>query len=73
MILTAREAAARLRTEQFLAREGVRYDEMLFEMPMGERILVNDTKPSGLKCAHAVQIPRNAGLSDFAIKIDPSL
>ena len=73
IILTAREPEARAQTERFLADEGVRYDQLLFGMPMGERILVNDTKPSGLACAHAVQPERDRGLNDFRFEISSSL
>ena len=73
MILTAREAGARPQTERFLAEGGVRYNHMFFEMPMGERILFNDTKPSGLKCAYAVSPERNEGLHGFSLKISPDL
>ena len=30
---------------------------------MGERILVNDNKPSGLNCAYAINKKRDAGLN----------
>ena len=46
-------------TLDFLAEQGIRYDEILFHMPMGERILVNDRKPSGLDMAVAVNIDRD--------------
>ena len=73
LVLTARESAAREITEKFLKAHGVRYNEIKFEMPMGERILFNDTKPSGLKCAHAVEPKRNEGLLNLKIKIDENL
>lgn len=73
IILTAREPGARPQTERFFAEAGVRYDRLLFGMPMGERILVNDTKPSGLACAHAVRPERDRGLDDFRFEISASL
>ena len=73
MILTAREKAARKMTESFLKENNIRYNEILFEMPMGERILLNDNKPSGLKCAYALSPNRNEGLADIDILIDESL
>ena len=59
LILTAREACYEEMTRDFLDRHGVRYDEILFGMPQGERIVVNDCKPSGLLMAHAVNLVRN--------------
>jgi len=73
MILTAREKEARERTTKFIRNAGVRYDEIKFEMPMGERILLNDDKPSGLRCAHAVNVKRNQGLEHLTIIIDKNL
>jgi hypothetical protein len=49
-----------------LERHGIRYDKVLFEMPKGEGILLNDTKPSGLKTAFAINVARDAGLEGMA-------
>jgi len=73
MILTAREKEAREHTEAFIRAAGVRYDDIKFEMPMGERILFNDDKPSGLCCAYAVNPKRDQGLEHIIIKIDGNL
>lgn len=72
LILTAREEAARDKTVDFLKREGIRFDDIKFGMPMGERILINDTKPSGLICALAVSPERNDGV-DYSFKINNQL
>ena len=58
MILTSREERYKEDTLKFLMESGVRYDEILFGMPMGERIVVNDRKPSGLPMAVAVNVER---------------
>jgi len=73
LILTAREKEACERTEEFLRENGIRYDGILFEMPMGERILINDDKPSGLKCAYAITPKRNQGLDYLNIILDENL
>lgn len=73
ILLTAREKEARERTLDFIGKAGVRVDHVFFEVPMGERILINDTKPSGLKCALAVTPGRNQGLESLKIVIDPNL
>ena len=73
LITTAREKEARKKTEKFLNENGIRYNEILFEMPMGERVLINDNKPSGLKCAYAITPNRNQGLENLEIIIDENL
>ncbi|MCI9144446.1 MAG: hypothetical protein HFH87_17805 [Lachnospiraceae bacterium] len=59
IILTSRTEEYREETIQFLNEQSVRYDEIIFNLPMGERILVNDRKPSGLDMAVAINIDRN--------------
>ncbi|MEH2929893.1 hypothetical protein VSQ48_08260 [Candidatus Ventrimonas sp. KK005] len=59
VILTSREERYKEDTLKFLMESGVRYDEILFGMPMGERIVVNDRKPSGLPMAVAVNVERD--------------
>jgi hypothetical protein len=73
LILTAREKEAKEKTVKFLNENGIRFNEILFEMPMGERILINDNKPSGLRCAYSIAPERNHGLSELEIIIDESL
>lgn len=59
LIITSRKVEFRKRTLEFLEESGIRYDEILFDMPVGERILVNDRKPSGLDMAVAVNVDRD--------------
>ena len=59
IILTARTDAYKQMTIDFLAEQGIRYDVILFNMPMGERILINDRKPSGLDMSVAINIDRD--------------
>ena len=59
VIFTSRKEAYREMTLDFLERNAVRYDDILFEMPMGERIVVNDRKPSGIDMAVAVNCDRD--------------
>lgn len=73
LIVTAREKESKEKTEKFLKDNGIRYNEILFEMPMGERILINDDKPSGLRCAYAITPKRNQGLENLEILIDEEL
>lgn len=73
LILTAREKEARKKTEEFLRLHNIRYNQILFEMPMGERILINDDKPSGLRCAYAITPERNQGLESLDLVLDENL
>ena len=59
IILTSRQEEYREETLAFLRSHGVRFDHIFFEMPVGERILVNDRKPSGLVMAMAFNLDRD--------------
>lgn len=59
IIFTSRTGEYRQMTLDFLKEHKIRYDEILFHMPMGERIVVNDRKPSGLDMAVAVNVDRD--------------
>lgn len=59
VILTSRTETYREMTLNFLREAGIRYDAILFGMPQGERILVNDRKPSGLDMAVALNMDRD--------------
>lgn len=59
LIVTSRKEEYKKETLDFLEGEGIHYDTILFEMPMGERIVVNDRKPSGLEMAVAFNTKRN--------------
>ena len=73
LILTAREKEAREKTESFLKKHGIRYNDIKFEMPMGERVLLNDSKPSGLKMSQSIECKRNEGLEQIKVIIDETL
>ena len=73
IILTSREKRFSKETEKFLAENGVRYDEIIFDCPFGERIVINDDKPSGLQMGKAVCIKRDKGLKNFEFAIDETL
>jgi hypothetical protein len=72
-ILTARKKEYRAITERFLLEQGIRYNELLFDIPIGERIVLNDRKPSGLKMTCAVDCKRDEGLENIKIVIDNNL
>ena len=54
IFLTSRTEEVREYTERFLEDHEIRYDAILYNVPYGERILLNDNKPSGLKMAIAI-------------------
>ena len=58
-IFTSRADSYKETTIRFLKEHGIRYDEIFFNMPVGERIIVNDRKPSGIDMAVAVNCDRD--------------
>lgn len=72
VFLTSRTEESRKLTETFLQQHHIRYDYILYGLPIGERILINDSKPSGLDMAYAINIERNQGIK-MEIIIDNSL
>ena len=59
IIVTSRKERYRILTENFLKDCKIRYDHIIFDAPYGERILVNDDKPSGLKSSYAISSKRD--------------
>ena len=59
VIFTSRTDEYREMTLTFLKKHDIRYNEILFNMPMGERIVVNDRKPSGIDMAIAINVDRD--------------
>lgn len=69
ILMTAREESYIESTLDFLAKSGIRFDKVVFGVPQGERILINDTKPSGLETALAINLERNEGLDGIAVAV----
>ena len=68
VIVTARKEEYREITEKFLKENGISYDHIIFDAPYGERVVINDKKPSGLPVSVAVNTDRDASWSlDFDI------
>ena len=59
IFVTSRKEKYRQVTERFLLEHGIHYDYIIFEAPYGERILINDDKPSGLKMGISINVSRN--------------
>ena len=62
ILITARPESFKEKTLEFLNKNNIRYDKVIFGVPSGERILVNDIKPKEkLKTAIAWNVNRNKG------------
>lgn len=72
IILTSRSEDTMDATVEFLHAENIRYDHIIWNAPYGERIIVNDRKPSGLNTAVAVNTPRDS-IPEVCIQVDTSL
>ena len=59
IIVTSRKSKYKKMTIDFLAENKIRYDKIIFNAPYGERILINDEKPSGLKMSYALSVKRD--------------
>ncbi|MCM3389797.1 hypothetical protein M3649_16885 [Ureibacillus chungkukjangi] len=59
IILTARSSQYREQTVNFLKKQGIRFDLIIFDAPKGERIIFNDKKPSGLQTAFCLNQDRD--------------
>lgn len=55
----------------FRGANRIRYDHIIFDAPYGERIVVNDRKPSGLGMSVAVNIERDEAWElDYSVNND---
>ncbi len=72
IIVTSRKLEYKELTESFLQENNIRYNHIIFEAPYGERILINDNKPSGLKMAYAIDTDRD-NIKPIRIKENPDL
>ena len=73
VLVTSRLEKYREITVNFLKKYNLRFNNILFEYPMGERIVVNDNKPSGLKMSMSYNLERNEGLQSLVVKVDKDL
>lgn len=72
IFITSRTEEYREITELFFKERGIRYDYIIFGAPYGERILINDDKPQGLKTGVAINVPRNHSFN-VSFCYDPNL
>lgn len=59
ILLTARDEKYKEFTEKALKKFKIRYNQIIYNLPKGERILINDIKPKGLKTAIAINVKRD--------------
>lgn len=69
IFITSRTNNEKELTESFLKQHQIRYDAIIYNAPYGERILINDAKPSGLNTALAYCTKRDEFL-DTIFEID---
>ena len=69
IILTSREAKYKDETINFLKTNKIRFDHIIFDLPYGERILINDMKESGMLTAHAINKKRDEPLG-ISVEVD---
>lgn len=59
IFVTSRKDEYKDITIEFLEKNKVRYNNIIFNAPYGERILINDRKPSGLDMSIAINTNRD--------------
>lgn len=64
IITTGRAEEYRESSLKILKDNGLRYNLAIFDLPLGERIVVNDLKPGGLKTAIAWNVERDQGFKN---------
>ncbi len=72
ILLTSREEKYIQELKIFLKKNNIRYDLIISDLPYGERILINDIKPSGLNCAIAINKKRDEKL-EINYEIDENI
>lgn len=72
VFLTSRKDEYKELTIRFLEEEKIKYDHIIFNAPYGERILLNDDKPSGLRMVYVLAGKRDE-FPNIKIVIDDEL
>lgn len=67
IFVTSRTREYAKMTEKFLKENGIHWDAIIYDLPYGERILVNDKKPSGLETSVAINTVRDIFMEDHFI------
>ena len=67
ILTTARRESLREKTEQDLSRLGIPYDNLIMGISKGQRIIINDKRPTGEETAFAINVERDEGLGEVNI------
>ena len=67
ILTTARRESLREKTEQDLSKLGIPYDNLIMGISKGQRIIINDKRPSGEETAFAINVERDEGLGEVSI------
>jgi len=73
ILLTARSSDYRDKTINLFNNFGLRFNHIIFDLPVGERILINDIKPMGLLTAISINIERDVGLKNLNLTFQENL
>lgn len=65
IITTARKEQYSEDTINLLKVNNIRYNHIIFNLPTGARILINDKKPDGTLTAYAINLERNKGVNNI--------
>lgn len=69
---TSRALEQKEDTEAFLQQHSVKFHQIVYGLPYGERILLNDKKPSGLETAFAINGTRDV-FPELTVEVNPLL
>lgn len=63
IFITSRKDDFKEETIHFLNENNIRFNHIIFNAPYGERILINDNKPSGLEMGKVINQKRDSFIS----------
>jgi hydroxymethylpyrimidine pyrophosphatase-like HAD family hydrolase len=69
ILTTGRKECTREQTEQQLSKVGIIYDYLIMGITNGDRIIINDKKPNGIKnTCYAINLVRNKGFENINLE-----
>jgi len=69
ILTTGRKECTRKQTEQQLSNLGIVYDLLIMGITNGDRIIINDKKPNGVKnTCYAINLVRNKGMENINLE-----
>ena len=72
ILTTSRQINSSKKTINFLRKNKIRFDQVIFDLPYGERILINDIKPKNkLKTAISINVKRDGGFWKIYLFLEP--